>query len=281
MASRKIIQFVSAVLTNANWRGFRDGTVYSGETKALCVPGLNCYSCPGAIGSCPIGSLQSSLSGFIPQIPFYVLGLIVLFGLLFGRVVCGFLCPFGFFQELLYKLPVPKLGKSSFTRALTGMKYFFLAAVFLGPLLMYAIIGLGEPVFCKYICPAGTIEGAAPLFTMNENLRGAAGWLTLWKGILAGLMILTAAVIFRPFCRFICPLGAIYGFFNKYALTGIHVDQSRCIACGRCAAVCKSDISIAGDKECISCGDCVRNCPVGAIYMKKAVVLQHKEDENV
>ena len=136
MANRKIIQFVSAVLTNANWRGFRDGTVYSGETKALCVPGLNCYSCPGAIGSCPIGSLQSSLSGFIPQIPFYVLGLIVLFGLLFGRVVCGFLCPFGFFQELLYKLPVPKLGKSSFTRALTGMKYFFLVAVFLGPLLM-------------------------------------------------------------------------------------------------------------------------------------------------
>lgn len=98
------------------------------------------------------------------------------------------------------------------------MKYFFLAAVFLGPLLMYAIIGLGEPVFCKYICPAGTIEGAAPLFAINENLRGAAGWLTLWKGILAGLMILTAAVIFRPFCRFICPLGAIYGFLTNMPL---------------------------------------------------------------
>ena len=74
MVSRRIIQGISAFLTNANWKGFRDGTIYNGDTKALCVPGLNCYSCPGAVGGCPIGALQSSLSGFIPRIPFYVLG---------------------------------------------------------------------------------------------------------------------------------------------------------------------------------------------------------------
>ena len=150
MVRRRIIQGISAFLTNANWKGFRDGTIYNGDTKALCVPGLNCYSCPGAVGGCPIGALQSSLSGFIPRIPFYVLGFIALFGVLFGRVVCGYLCPFGLLQDLLDCVPCRKIRKSKITRRLTKVKYAFLGLVFLGPLMSFAVIGLGEPLFCKY-----------------------------------------------------------------------------------------------------------------------------------
>ncbi|WP_441561819.1 4Fe-4S binding protein [Colibacter massiliensis] len=280
MVRRGVIQFISTIVCNANWRGFRDGTVYTGKTKSFCVPGLNCYSCPGALGSCPVGSLQSSLSGFLPRIPLYVLGLLVLFGILFGRVVCGFLCPFGFFQELLYKLPVRKVGKSALTRKFTYGKYVFLALVCVGPPAAYVIIGLGEPLFCKYICPAGTIEGAVPLFIANDGLRSAAGMLTAWKGFLAAVLVMVSIVIFRPFCRFICPLGALYGFFNKYSLLGIAVDNNRCVNCGRCAAVCKSDVRIAGDRECISCGDCITMCPVDAIYMKKPISRRMKEEKN-
>ena len=195
MVSRRIIQGISAFLTNANWKGFRDGTIYNGDTKALCVPGLNCYSCPGAVGGCPIGALQSSLSGFIPRIPFYVLGFIALFGVLFGRVVCGYLCPFGLLQDLLDCVPCRKIRKSKITRRLTKVKYAFLGLVFLGPLVSFAVIGLGEPLFCKYICPAGTVEGALPLFVVNEGLRSAAGSLTVWKGLLAGSILLMSTFV--------------------------------------------------------------------------------------
>lgn len=281
MVSRRIIQGISAFLTNANWKGFRDGTIYNGDTKALCVPGLNCYSCPGAVGGCPIGALQSSLSGFIPRIPFYVLGFIALFGVLFGRVVCGYLCPFGLLQDLLDCVPCRKIRKSKITRRLTKVKYAFLGLVFLGPLMSFAVIGLGEPLFCKYICPAGTVEGALPLFVVNESLRSAAGSLTVWKGLLAGSILLMSTFVFRPFCRFICPLGAIYGFFNRYALTGIAVDKNKCVHCGRCAAVCKSDVTLAGDKECISCGECVDVCPVHAVYKRKLIMRKVEERDNV
>ena len=87
--------------------------------------------------------------------------------------------------------------------------------------------------------------------------------------------------VFRPFCRFICPLGAIYGFFNRYALTGIAVDKNKCVHCGRCAAVCKSDVTLAGDKECISCGECMDVCPVHAVYKRKLIMRKVEERDNV
>ena len=84
------------------------GRIWQGPSKQVCVPGLNCYSCPGALGACPIGSLQSFMSGAVLRFPFYVLGLMILFGLILGRRICGWLCPFGLVQELLYKIPTPK-----------------------------------------------------------------------------------------------------------------------------------------------------------------------------
>lgn len=105
MAKRTLIQILTAFLYNGNLPGFLNGRIWQGPSKSICVPGLNCYSCPGALGACPLGALQSSLSGVLLRFPFYVLGLMLLFGLLFGRTVCGWLCPFGFIQELLYKIP--------------------------------------------------------------------------------------------------------------------------------------------------------------------------------
>ena len=99
--------------------------------------------------------------------------------------------------------------------------------------------------------------------------------------MLAGSILLMSIFVFRPFCRFICPLGAIYGFFNRYALTGIAVDKNKCVHCGRCAAVCKSDVTLAGDKECISCGECVDVCPVHAVYKRKLIMRKVEERDNV
>ena len=55
--TRRLVQLYAALLYNANLKGFIDGHIYSGNLKAVCVPGFNCYSCPGAIASCPLGSL--------------------------------------------------------------------------------------------------------------------------------------------------------------------------------------------------------------------------------
>ena len=87
---RRIIQLYVALLYNANIKGFFNGLIYDGPTKSLCVPGLNCYSCPGAIGACPLGSLQNALISAENRWPVYVLGILALFGLMLARTVCAF-----------------------------------------------------------------------------------------------------------------------------------------------------------------------------------------------
>ena len=120
---RKCIQLASALIYNANIKGFRDASIYQGKLKGMCVPGLNCYSCPGASFSCPLGTLQNALSSIKYRIPMYIFGIFILFGLLFGRIICGFLCPFGLLQELLHKIPLPKVKKGRVTRYLSWLKY--------------------------------------------------------------------------------------------------------------------------------------------------------------
>ena len=159
---RRWIQIICAVLYNCNLTGFAKGTIYQGNLKSICIPGLNCYSCPGAVFSCPLGSLQSALLSSKYRFPYYMLGMLLLFGILLGRVICGFLCPFGLVQELLYKIPTKKLQKNVWTRRLSRLKYVILAVfVILIPLVFLT------PGFCKYICPAGTLEGGFPLLLKN------------------------------------------------------------------------------------------------------------------
>ena len=125
-SKRKLIQLYSALLFNANIKGFATGKIYKGPLKNVCTPGLNCYSCPGASGACPLGSLQNSLSSTEKGSWYYVVGILLLWGILFGRMICGWLCPFGFIQELLYKIKTPKLKKNRFTRILSYFKYVLL-----------------------------------------------------------------------------------------------------------------------------------------------------------
>ena len=109
---RRLIQVYAALLYNANIKGFITGDIFKGDSKHMCVPGLNCYSCPGAIGACPLGSLQNALAASDKTVPTYVLGIILLFGLTLGRTICGALCPMGLLQELLFKFKTPKIKKS-------------------------------------------------------------------------------------------------------------------------------------------------------------------------
>ncbi len=257
---RRVTQLVCAVLYNCNFTGFAQGKIYKGNLKTVCVPGLNCYSCPGAVASCPIGSLQSALVSAKYQFPYYILGILLLMGALLGRFVCGFLCPFGLLQDLLYKIPTPKIKKGKWSRALSWLKYVILVVfVILIPLISYA------PGFCKFICPAGTLEAGIPLVIMNQPLQELAGGLFIWKVSVLVIVILSVVFVFRSFCRFICPLGAFYSLFNRIALVRVCVDEGKCNGCGACTRTCKMDVKKVGDRECIQCGECRGKCAQCAI----------------
>jgi len=269
LVRRSLVQVLAALAMNPHLSNLLTGKLYRGPGKYACVPGLNCYSCPAATGACPLGALQSALSGVMPRFPAYVLGFMLLMALVGGRAICGWLCPFGWLQELVHRLPGPKPGKSPLTRRLAQLKYYLAPLlVIILPLALWWLKGVGEPFFCKYICPAGTLEGAVPLLLASPRLRAAAGWLTAWKFALLALLLVLAAIYFRPFCRWLCPLGSFYGLMSRYSLLGVEVDADRCTHCGACTKSCKMDITVAGDKDCIACGECLSKCPEQAISFK-------------
>ena len=265
-----LVQLAFTALTNGYAAGFAKGSIYKGPGKFICLPGLNCYSCPGALGSCPIGSLQAVIGSRSYRFSFYVAGFLLLFGALFGRLVCGWLCPFGLVQDLLYKIPfVKKLRRLPGDRWLKYLKYVILAGfVIVLPLTVLDIVGQGQPWFCKYICPSGTLFAGIPLIASNPPLRAALGWLFTWKAAILAALLLLSLLVYRPFCRYLCPLGAIYGLFNPAALYRFRIDREKCTGCGACQKACKLDIPIhrtPNSPECIRCGDCRRACPHGAI----------------
>ena len=279
---RRLIQLYSALLFNSYLKGYITGDIFKGSAKYLCTPGLNCYSCPGAVTSCPLGALQNSFSASNKRAPYYMLGIIMLYGIIFGRIICGWLCPFGLLQDLLHKIKTPKLKKGPITRVLSFVKYVLLAIFVVVIPLLYMLRDFPLPGFCKYICPAGTIGGAIGLLVnpSNEGLFAMLGPLFTWKFALACSIVVGTVFVYRLFCRFICPLGALYGFFNKFSLFGVKVVEDKCIHCGKCISVCQMDIHHVGDHECIQCGKCVGVCPTKAIVWKGSkIILPENEIE--
>ena len=268
---RHRFQILWAFLTNSYLVGFAKGKIYDGKLKNLCVPGLNCYSCPGALGSCPIGAMQAVIGSWNFRMAFYVAGFLVFVGALMGRFVCGWLCPFGLIQDFLHKIPfVKKISTFRGDWLLRKLKYvIFLVFVILLPMFVVDMLGQGAPYFCKLICPAGTLEGGIPLVLLNSAMRTAVGWLYAWKNVLLVVIVLLSVVIYRPFCKYICPLGAVYSVFNPIAVFRYRVDKEACVHCGACAKACKMQVDPSetpNHPECIRCGSCKKVCPTGAIY---------------
>jgi polyferredoxin len=262
---RRIVQIVSLLLVNGHFKTLLSGGLYGGKLKSVCIPVLNCHSCPFALTACPIGMLQQflalgirqGLSGFL-----YILGLIGLPAVFLGRFFCGWVCPFGFLQDLIFV----KKFKLPFPHWLKYLRYVLLFGfVLIFPVVFTNQLGMGSPTFCKYICPAGTAE---------------AGFWGLWAGhgkfgLTLGLkMAILAAVLFfslrirRFWCR-VCPMGLLLGFFNKVSLLQLRVNEN-CNNCGVCEKVCPMDVAVPRElssTDCIRCGKCVDACPQKALSL--------------
>ena len=278
------IQAAATLLTNIHIPNLFKGKIYQGNAKTVCVPGLNCYSCPAAAASCPIGAVQAVIGSSKYHFAYYVVGFLLFIGVLLGRVVCGFLCPFGWFQELLHKIPTKKFSTKRF-HILTHLKYgILLLFVIILPMTVVNEVGMGDPFFCKYLCPAGILEGGIPLSLADSSIRASLGWLFTWKScILLGIAVLSV-FFYRPFCKWLCPLGAFYGMCNKVSVYRLEVNESKCTSCGACSRVCKMDVEvfhIPNHAECIRCGDCVATCPQQAITKTFALKRQTKKKETV
>lgn len=279
---RLCIQLAAAALLNGYAAGFTKGQIFTGKAKLFCVPVLNCYACPGARGSCPIGAMQTVAGSSGRSLSFYVLGLLMLFGTVFGRLLCGFLCPFGLVQDLLAKIPLKKLKiPHSADRLLRYLKYAVLMImVLLLPAAAKNALGNGEPWFCKYLCPAGTLEGGVPLVLLNPKLRSLAGVLFSWKFAVLLIVLILSVKIPRVFCRYLCPLGAFYALFNRFACFQMQVSARKCIACGKCSEVCPMQLQVPQEicsGECIRCGKCKAVCPAAAVQTAFSLLRDKQE----
>lgn len=257
---RRIPQFfLGAGVTNGYLKGFiPPGTLWQGPSKGFCVPGLNCYACPSSVFACPIGTLQHY--SIIRAVPVYFIGFFVLFCVAVGRMACGTFCPFGLLQDLLHKVPSSRLRIPPW---MTYIRY----AVLLGLVLIIPFFTFA-PWFSK-LCPVGTLIAGIPWVAMNPEIRLMVGELFFVKLAILLLVVVLSILSKRPFCRVICPLGAIFSLFNRISILRLSWDEESCTHCDKCTRICPMDISIykdANSHNCIRCLDCTQ-CPAVSVHM--------------
>ena len=219
----------------------------------ICLPVFQCHACPLAQFACPVGVLAYASAMHVW--PIYVIGGILLAAAVFGRLICGWICPFGFIQDLLYKIPVP--GKFNLPRWMgIGPWIALVGLVIIGPYFLGA--GVKNLSFFCNVCPAGAMEASLPLQIFSGRIMRNAKWVVLFISLV--LMIWTH----RPFCRIMCPLGAILSLGNRISFFKLRLKSTSCAMCKACQRACPADHLVTTDPNtgnCIRCLRCGNACP--------------------
>jgi ferredoxin-type protein NapH len=271
--NRKLIQLIFFIIQNPFISNFLTGRPHTGATKSFCAPGLHCYSCPSMAFGCPLGVLQYVMK-YARMIPYYAIGTLAAIGAIFGSATCGYVCPFGFFQEILHSISPWKTNKSALPRSFRYTKW----GVFIVLVILVPALGIAQG-FCAWLCPSGTIFAGLPLIGANEGLRTSIGVTFYWKLALSILIILYVMREKRAFCRYLCPLGLMLGFFNKISLYQIKLDKNKCTTCKACQKSCPMGLDLPKEInsiDCIKCGECIPACPSKFNALSKGFVISEQ-----
>jgi ferredoxin-type protein NapH len=231
----------------------------------MCSPVFHCYACPLATFACPIG-IMAQFSA-IHVIPFIAIGLLITVGILFGTLICGWVCPFGFLQDLFAKIPTPKIDLPKFTG-------YFRYVVLIGAVLLIPyFFGKDHPLFICSVCPAGAIEAAGPQMASQAMAGETIVWPNAIKITIVVLFFIAVFFIRRPWCRVLCPLGAIFSLFNRFSAFTLRFNPDKCTHCERCHKLCEYGIEpekTPNDSRCIRCLECTKCSPdalaLGSIF---------------
>lgn len=225
---------------------------------SACGPVFHCDGCPLAAFACPIGTLARA--GAAHVVPFGALAVLIVVGATLGTMICGWACPFGWLQDLAAKVPTPKFSLPKWTG---NVRYAVLAV----PVLAIPIIFGDHPLFVCRLCPAAGLEVSVPRLIGRVAAGQPAVWPDEPKFIILVAFLIAIFFFRRPFCRVLCPLGAIYSLFNRFSLVKMRVKREACTDCGRCYTLCASDIEPEkkpNDLACNRCFECLA-CPRKAL----------------
>ena len=225
----------------------------------MCSPVFHCYACPLSTFACPIGVLAqfSALHIF----PFVAIGLLIVLGVLFGSLICGWACPFGFLQDLVAKVPTPKFDLPKWAG---NLRYVVLIVTVLAVPYFW---GEEHWLFICRVCPAGALEAAVPNMTGQAIAGEKIAWPNALKLTILGVFLITIFFMKRPWCRMLCPLGAIFSLFNRVSAFFVRFNADECTDCGRCHKLCEYGIEpekSPNDSRCVRCLECT-NCGPSAL----------------
>ncbi|MEW6072878.1 MAG: 4Fe-4S binding protein [Planctomycetota bacterium] len=247
---RRWVQTLSLLALHSSW---------GPELKWLCNPVLSCHSCVLAWFACPLG-IFVHYAGW-QTFPWLAAGTVLLLGVLAGRLLCGWVCPFGFLQDLLHKIPGRKFSLPGWA---SYVKYFVLLfGIFLFPLWW------GESTllsFCRF-CPSSALQVTVPRLLGGGTIEA----ITAAKLGVLGAVLLLVVFSERGFCKLLCPMGALLAPLNFVSFWRVKVPDPECLACQLCDKACPTDVQpslrIAAAVppsralDCIVCHQCQPICP--------------------
>ncbi|NIP34993.1 MAG: 4Fe-4S binding protein, partial [Thermoplasmata archaeon] len=181
---------------------------------------LNCQACELAWIGCPIGMLQQFVLS--RAVPFYIIGVFLIFGATLGRTVCGWLCPFGLILDIVNKACTHKYEPPNWLRI---FKYIYLIGLII---LAYVTISV---FYCRYFC-FGAVLGIFPYWLTWNTVSWM--WLLYHLGVFAAYITFAYFTHGRAWCRYFCPLGGALALFAPFSLMKIKHDWKWCTDCKEC-----------------------------------------------
>jgi ferredoxin-type protein NapH len=241
------------------------------RTALGVFPFMNCQSCELATGACPLGTFQMSLLNH--QFPFLLVGQLLLVGIVSGRWVCGWLCPYGFLSDIFDKIPGKRIKVPA---KVAWIKYGFLGLFLLSSMSLLLPGRHDFLAWCAFLCPTGFYFGVLE-YVFTTGFHNFGKGMPYFHVMLiyhfikaAAVIVLSAKIGGRFYCKYMCPIGTVLGLFNKSALFRIIINMNRCTNCKRCVEVCPMKIDVRNGSflersSCIECGRCKKACPTGKV----------------